>query len=119
MGVAFSGLVAGRRDGVFQPRPVTLKRVTAPAKPVIGTDKTRSFIVLSVLMTAFVCVIVAASVWRLGSRPARVDAAHLSIVVLPFTSLTDEPNQDYFADGITEALTTDLSQKYMEVLLFL
>ena len=110
VGLAFSGLVVGRREGVFQRRPVTLKRVTAPAKAAISPGKTRSSIVLPVLITAFACVIVAASVWRFGSRPARVDAAHLSIVVLPFTSLSDEPNQDYFADGITEALTTDLSQ---------
>ena len=37
-------------------------------------------------------------------------AAHLSIVVLPFTNLSNDPAQDYFADGITENLTTDLSR---------
>src|SRR5262249_1993663 len=36
--------------------------------------------------------------------------AHLSIVVLPFTNLSGDPSQDYFADGITENLTTDLSR---------
>jgi len=30
--------------------------------------------------------------------------------VLPFTNLSNDPNQDYFADGITENLTTDLSR---------
>ena len=35
---------------------------------------------------------------------------HLSIVVLPFTNLSGEPAQDYFADGITENLTTELSR---------
>jgi TolB-like protein len=34
----------------------------------------------------------------------------LSIVVLPFTNLSNEPDQQYFADGITEDLTTDLSR---------
>jgi TolB-like protein len=34
----------------------------------------------------------------------------LSIVVLPFTSLGDDRRQQYFADGITEDLTTDLSR---------
>jgi hypothetical protein len=32
------------------------------------------------------------------------------VVVLPFTNLSNDPNQDYFADGITENLTTDLSR---------
>jgi TolB-like protein/Tfp pilus assembly protein PilF len=34
----------------------------------------------------------------------------LSIVVLPFANLSNEPDQQYFADGITEDLTTDLSR---------
>ena len=41
---------------------------------------------------------------------APAEAAHLSIVVLPFTNLSGDPAQDYFADGITENLTTDLSR---------
>jgi TolB-like protein/Tfp pilus assembly protein PilF len=35
---------------------------------------------------------------------------HLSIVVLPFANLSGDANQDYFADGITENLTTSLSR---------
>jgi TolB-like protein/tetratricopeptide (TPR) repeat protein len=31
-------------------------------------------------------------------------------VVLPFTNLSNDPEQQYFADGITEDLTTDLSR---------
>jgi TolB-like protein len=45
-----------------------------------------------------------------SSAPTAADAAHLSIVVLPFTNLSGDPSQDYFADGITENLTTDLSR---------
>jgi adenylate cyclase len=42
------------------------------------------------------------------SQPA--GAPRLSIVVLPFTNLGNDPEQQYFADGITEDLTTDLSR---------
>jgi TolB-like protein len=34
----------------------------------------------------------------------------LSIMVLPFANLSDDPDQQYFADAITEDLTTDLSR---------
>jgi TolB-like protein len=34
----------------------------------------------------------------------------LSIVVLPFANLSNDPEQQYFADGITEDVTTDLSR---------
>ena len=44
----------------------------------------------------------------LGSR--EVPAPRLSIVVLPFANLGGDPEQDYFIDGVTESLTTDLSR---------
>jgi TolB-like protein len=45
---------------------------------------------------------------RSVSKPA--EAPRLSIVVLPFANLSNDPEQQYFADGITEDLTTDLSR---------
>jgi TolB-like protein len=38
------------------------------------------------------------------------DAVRASIVVLPFANLGNDPEQQYFADGITGNLTTDLSR---------
>jgi TolB-like protein len=37
-------------------------------------------------------------------------APRLSIVVPPFANLSNDREQQYFADGITEDLTTDLSR---------
>ena len=42
--------------------------------------------------------------------PQPAVAPRLSIVVLPFANLSNDPEQEYFADGITEDLTTDLSR---------
>jgi adenylate cyclase len=46
------------------------------------------------------------------ATPARstTPASRLSIVVLPFANLSNDPEQEYFADGITDDLTTDLSR---------
>jgi adenylate cyclase len=41
---------------------------------------------------------------------AKAPALRLSIVVLPFENLSKDPEQEYFADGITDDLTTDLSR---------
>jgi TolB-like protein/class 3 adenylate cyclase/predicted ATPase len=48
-----------------------------------------------------------------GSTAASGDVERppsLSIVVLPFTNLSSDPDQQYVADGITDDLTTDLSR---------
>jgi TolB-like protein/class 3 adenylate cyclase/tetratricopeptide (TPR) repeat protein len=37
-------------------------------------------------------------------------APRLSIVVLPFANMGGDPEQEYFVDGVTESLTTDLSR---------
>src|SRR5262249_7602712 len=52
---------------------------------------------------AFPCEPPAVSLPPLAAPP-------LSIVVLPFANLSNDPEQQYFADGITEDLTTDLSR---------
>jgi TolB-like protein/class 3 adenylate cyclase/Flp pilus assembly protein TadD len=45
-----------------------------------------------------------------ASISQRAVAPRLSIVVLPFANLSNDPEQQYFADGITEDVTTDLSR---------
>jgi TolB-like protein len=42
--------------------------------------------------------------------PQRSAAPRLSIVVLPFANIGGHPEQEYFVDGVTESLTTDLSR---------
>lgn len=44
------------------------------------------------------------------ARSSSCSPPRLSIVVLPFANLSGDPNQDYFVDGVTESLTTDLSR---------
>jgi len=55
-------------------------------------------------------LVIAAGAWYFLGANRAAQAAHLSIVVLPFANLSGDPSQDYFADGITENLTTDLSR---------
>jgi adenylate cyclase len=52
------------------------------------------------------------AIWQAKSRwlPDASTVPRLSMVVLPFTNLNGDSAQEYFADGITEDLTTDLSR---------
>jgi Adenylate and Guanylate cyclase catalytic domain len=45
-----------------------------------------------------------------ASQPDMQRPPRLSIVVLPFANMSGEPEQEYFVDGVTESLTTDLSR---------
>jgi TolB-like protein/Tfp pilus assembly protein PilF len=67
---------------------------------------------IPLVAVAALVLLAAAGGWAiLGSRLMKTpQAAHLSIVVLPFANLSGDPSQDYFADGITENLTTALSR---------
>jgi TolB-like protein/Tfp pilus assembly protein PilF len=70
---------------------------------------------------ALALVLVAAGgyAWHVGLAPRLfgasvadgklANAPRLSIVVLPFENLSGDKEQDYFADGITDDLTSDLS----------
>jgi adenylate cyclase len=87
--------------------------IPAQAKPATGATpaepkKRASLLPLIAGIVAVILVAAGASYFLGVNRPAQ--AAHLSIVVLPFTNLSGDPAQDYFADGITENLTTDLSR---------
>src|SRR6266849_5360403 len=87
--------------------------VSTPARRPALTDR-RRWILWG--LAAFVVLFGAAGAWWMGSpffrslAADRTEAPRLSIVVLPFSNLSGDPSQDYFADGITEDLTSDLSR---------
>jgi TolB-like protein/class 3 adenylate cyclase/Flp pilus assembly protein TadD len=45
-----------------------------------------------------------------GAAPGKSTPPRLSIVVLPFANMGGDPEHEYFVDGVTESLTTDLSR---------
>jgi adenylate cyclase len=80
-------------------------------------NKPSALLPLAIGIAALLVLIGGVAWWFLNvNRPAAVaskapaEAARLSIVVLPFTNLSNDPARDYFADGVTENLTTELSR---------
>ena len=65
----------------------------------------------AVAAVALVLFLVGVGLWQfLSNRHTSGEAPRYSIAVLPFANLSNDPQQDYFADGITDGLTTDLSR---------
>jgi adenylate cyclase len=90
----------------------------AQAKPTKPLASKHRLAILAVGGAAFIIIASGAGYFLSANRTATVvptsaapaEAARLSLVVLPFTNLSNDTNQDYFVDGITENLTTDLSR---------
>ncbi len=108
----------------------SLPEVTIPLQPIgpIRRSRSRLAILIASIVTAIAigsavwwgwpksnppAVPVQASVAPSAQHPPVTEAKsapRLSIVVLPFSNLSNDPDQEYFADGITDDLTTDLSR---------
>jgi adenylate cyclase len=114
---------AGERQVKNIEQPVRMYRLRVPGasvrelatpvrRPAVASRK--SWVVWG--LATFLVILGVAGAWWIRSRvspgqPAdSAGAPRLSIVVLPFRNLSGDPSQDYFADGITEDLTTDLSR---------
>jgi adenylate cyclase len=92
-----------------QVKPVSSTTRGKPSKPITYEGLVTAPIAAAL---AALLLLVAASGWYMlgGHLTKPAQAAHLSIVVLPFANLSGDPSQDYGDDGVTENLTTDLSR---------
>jgi TolB-like protein/DNA-binding winged helix-turn-helix (wHTH) protein len=99
---AITATNAHEESGTRQPAagPVSGTRAWAGKRTLLGAAAAISF--ATVLL------------WNPGNWRDRVTAARLgpqirSVAVLPFENLSNEPTQDYLADGVTDEIITDLA----------
>ena len=94
----------------------TPARIPSPETPPVatpevakGNGKRTTGLVLGIVI---VIGLVGTLGWKLVHRRVAAGSAPQirSLAVLPLTNLSGDPNQDYFADGLTEELTTDLGK---------
>lgn len=82
----------------------------APARTVTtATPRLRAWIGLALIVTAITTAAVV-YFWRGSAKPSANRPTITSLVVLPLENLSGDPAQEYFADGMTEALINDLAQ---------
>jgi adenylate cyclase len=110
---------------VYALRPEVISELPATGvPPVMAPRRPTNRLAIGVAAVAAVVVVVVGAWWlwpaaKPSSRLAvaantsiaqPLVAPRLSIVVLPFANLSNDPDQQYVADGITEDVTTDLSR---------
>jgi adenylate cyclase len=112
---------------IYALRPETVAAFPATSAPAVAPRRRRGA-VAAIAVAAAAALVIGVSAWwlRPGMRSATTGpmasaptttsisqpfvAPRLSIVVLPLVNLNSDPDQQYFVDGITEDLTTDLSR---------
>jgi serine/threonine protein kinase/tetratricopeptide (TPR) repeat protein len=92
------------RDVVVDLRRLTRQSGEPPA-PVTPAGRAIRWAFVAATVLVLIAAIAAWKFWpRASSHPVR------SIAVLPLRNVSRDPDQQYFADGMTDALTTGLSQ---------
>ena len=85
------------------PEGISLEKDVDPARSITHvTGRRLDFIVISMLVAAV--ILFAYDKWWIGGPPDK------SIAVLAFTNMSDDPEQEYFSDGISEELLNLLAQ---------
>jgi adenylate cyclase len=93
----------------------------APVSPIRKLGQSRQFWVVVVTMIVLIVGVAAMAIWKLHLRPASVNVASVekmafplpdkpSIAVLPFTNMSNDPQQEFFSDGLTEEIITALGK---------
>ena len=81
----------------------------APPADLPRPSSRRRWVLLAVVLTAGIGIAIAAGIGGVRQRastPPRIAA----LAVLPLENLSHDPEQQYFADGLTDALITDLAK---------
>jgi len=87
------------------------QHLEVPERTPAGRHRHFSLWLLGGLVVVVVLALIAFNTAGLRLRfSGRPNAAIRSLAVLPLENLSRDPDQEYFADGMTEALTTELAQ---------
>jgi TolB-like protein/DNA-binding winged helix-turn-helix (wHTH) protein len=81
-----------------------------PSVAVARPSKLRLIWVSALALAAGLMLVATSSSWRERLFSAHASSGIHSIAVLPLQDLSGDPNQDYFADGMTDALITNLAR---------
>ena len=111
----FDDLGAHQFKNIIQ--PVRVYRVglqaesnTTAAAPGVVPRRQKRYVLPAAFALLIGIVVLSLGLWPPWQAWDHANPGRRSIAVLPFTNMSDNPDQEYFADGLTEDLITDMSK---------
>jgi len=93
------------------PRPLVSTEHSSSPKRRVSSARYVTVIAALVLLAAAIAYVIGRTTSRsASSRAPKPPASRVMLAVLPFMNLSGDPAQDYFADGLTEEMITDLGR---------
>jgi TolB-like protein/DNA-binding winged helix-turn-helix (wHTH) protein len=79
-----------------------------------GTALARYSRARTIVILCFLVIVAGYAGWRLHSPRPAPSSGRIMLAVLPFENLSGNPEQDYFSDGLTEEMITQLGRLHPE-----
>jgi TolB-like protein/Flp pilus assembly protein TadD len=92
------------------PPVLPVPQTTLPEQESSSDNTTLRKLAISTVLMVIAAVAIAGYFWRLRNRVKAPPPGNTSIAVLPFTDLSPGKDQEYFSDGLTEELITNLAK---------
>ncbi|HZI79748.1 MAG TPA: winged helix-turn-helix domain-containing protein [Vicinamibacterales bacterium] len=106
-GYRFQPVVQRVAPGTSQAVPEPAMTVSRAAEvPVAGATRGRGSLIAATVAASLLVAVAAMGWWRGGDERAPIT----SIAVLPLQNLSGDPSQEFFSDGMTEAVISKLAQ---------
>jgi TolB-like protein/DNA-binding winged helix-turn-helix (wHTH) protein/Flp pilus assembly protein TadD len=97
------------KAGIHDPRHLVVPNLLSPSPAAASQNGRRKILTRRLFGFASALVVACSASWALYHRFHSLPAIR-SLAVLPLENLSEDPSQDYFADGMTDELITRLAQ---------
>jgi len=99
---------------VVEPPPIAAAEAIEPpavvdTQPHVAVSAPSRLVLLAAIGALAIAVVVAALYLRIG-RPPQSGSSKMTLAVLPFENLSNDPDQDFFSDGFTEEMIAELGK---------
>ena len=93
-----------------EPEPAAAEFPIAESAPVLGHRRSRTWLLVGVAALALLGLVALPAWWRWRARVAAASQPKTVLAVLPFDNLSGDADQEFFSDGLTEEMISQIGK---------